>query len=117
MISHMFVQELPPDKPHGDIPHDEETLRGFQAHLDGKAPHFDAEVISPVDQSTMWVRVWPKELNSNPNAPQVWNIDHGTCQLLNENTGLPYGPEGSCNGYITTVPSPGHTIGKLQIKF
>jgi hypothetical protein len=58
--------------------------------------------------------VTPTLWSPNADYAKNWLIEDGLCQRLNDH-GQPEGPVGSCNGYFTTVESPGHTVGKLDI--
>lgn len=115
MITPVVVSDAGPDEPFHDIPHDDDSLAGFRDFRAGLQPYFDVEVVSPTTHTSMWLRVTPVSHRPNDDTKELWHIDHGRCQRLNADR-VPVGPEGTCNGYITFKPSPGHTIGKLDFK-
>lgn len=113
---------LPPGfvvSPQAEAEHDilfsEEFYTAQREFLDGGSVTLDLEVRSP-NREVFWVRVTPIEHRPNDVHATMWHIEDATCVRLDE-ARRPVGPEGTCNGWFSTVRNDGAVAGKLTISF
>lgn len=111
------VADLGKDVPRDDILYTPGLSAKIRALLDappGPDTYLDIVVLSADLSRRLKVRLWPGELRSAQQHPNLWFVDEGTCRMLDDQ-GTPHGPTGTCDGFISTVENPGGIAGKLDI--